>query len=254
MAEAYLINAPSRRVKPKGKRYKGRSNTMAKRRKLYGAAKTAHAKRIAKGKRRRKNPCHTGPKKRKYRANKNKNWGGVKAYKRKSGVRKHRRRTNPNGFKMPTLRGYTADVYDAALAAGTLGLVIVASQWANQQAQRTFPQMSVGIPSILLKLGTAGVVIWGSRMALRSQGLRTVAVAGAAYPLVVEAVAQFAPALAAQVPQIGVATMPMLPAPVAPAGRTMGADFDLSAAMDGSPGYESELAAELEQESDYSAY
>ncbi len=253
MAEAYLINAPSRRVKPKGKRYKGRQN-MAGRKKLYGAAKTAHAKRIAKGRRKRKNPCHTGPKKRNYRANKNRNWGGVKSYKRKSSVKRHRRRTNPNGFKLPTLRGYTADVYDAALAAGTLGLVIVASQWANQQAQRTFPQMSVGVPNILLKLGTAGIVIWGSRMAIRAHGLRQVALAGAAYPLVVEAVAQFAPALAAQVPQISVATMPMLPAPAAPGGRTIGADFDLAAAMDGSPGYESELAAELEQESDYSAY
>ena len=257
MAEAYLINAPTRRVKPNGKRYKGRQNM----KKLYGAAATAHKKRMSKV-RRRRNPCNSyGPRKhpkKKYYANKkHKNWGNVKNYKRKASVRRHRRRTNPNGFRMRAFspQRFTAQVYDAALAAATLGLVILGSEWANRQAERTFPQMGTGVPNILLKLGTASVVIWGSQMMIRQAGLRQVAIAGAAYPLFVETVAQFAPQLAAQVPSIQVAAAPLMTGPIAAPGRTLGADYDLGqvAGDTSGAGFE-DLAAELEQESDFSAY
>lgn len=146
--------------------------------------------------------------------------------------------------------GFAGDIYDGALYASTLALAIIGSQWINRQAERMFPQASVGFPNVLLKLATATAVIWGSKQVLRNPALKNVALAGAAYPLFTDALVQFAPGIATQVPSIGVATSPMVAVP-AQGGVGVGAEF-LGAGMDEGP--LSELSAELEQDSDMSMY
>ena len=193
-----------------------------KRRKLYGAALKAHQKKVGRKrsykkrsyKRRRRNkPWNKGRKLRK--------WKGVGSYSRKSSVKRHRRRVNPMArFRLPALptaRGMMVDVQRGVVAGAVLLGTFIGASWVGRQLERVVPGTQVGLPNLLLKMGTALGVVYLSRMAIRQPQLRQVAIGGAFFPLALEGIAMIAPGLAAQVPAIGAAA---LPAP-APAGGGM---------------------------------
>lgn len=146
--------------------------------------------------------------------------------------------------KLPTAGQFTRQLQDGVWASLTLMGTFIASAWLGRQAQRWMP---AAVPAFLTKLAVAAGTVSVAGMVVRDPKLRSVSLAGAFFPLVLEGVSMVTPGLAAQVPIVGAAA---LPAPQ-PASGTVGmapgnrlSDFALGA----------ELEAELEQDSEMGVY
>ncbi len=145
--------------------------------------------------------------------------------------------------KLPSVGGIVGDLQKGLIAAGVLAGTYIAANWVGRQASR----LPLPVPPFVTKLGVALGVVYLSRMVVRDPGLRKVSLAGAFFPLTLEAISMVAPGLASQV------LMPSasLPGPIPGSDIALGmppgnrlSDYTLDA----------ELEAELDMDSEFGAF